>query len=85
LNVRDKLNGKGTIFNDGIMSDGPTPGGWVEKVLYNLRFDIGDSTRAVDLTKNSYRMARNNIFVVWYLEALARACSGEVFFVYKDY
>jgi len=85
LNVRDKLNGKGTMFNDRLMSDGPKSGGWAEKVLYNPRFDIGDPTRVVDPTKNSYRMARNNIFVAQYSEALARACTGEVFFVYKDY
>jgi len=69
LNVRDKLNGKGTMFNHGLMSDGPKSGGWAEKVLYNPRFDIGDPTRVVDPSKNSYRMARNNILVARYSEA----------------
>lgn len=84
LNVRDKLNGKGTMFNDGLMSDGPKSGGWAAKVLYNPLFDIGDPKRVVDPSKNSYRMARNNKFVARYSEARARACTGEVFFVYKD-
>ncbi len=84
LNVRDKLNGKGTMFNDGLMSDGPKSGGWAAKVLYNPLFDIGDPKRVVDPSKNSYRMARNNKFVARYSEARARACAGEVFFVYKD-
>jgi len=42
------FNGKGTMFNNGLMSDGPKSGGWAEKVLYNPRFDIGDPTRVVD-------------------------------------
>ena len=86
-NIRDKLQPRGIMFNDGLMSDEEKGVGWADRILYNSpRFNLGDKdTRVSDPSKSSFRMNRQNIFVARMSEALARVATGEVFMVYLDF